>query len=739
MTLAFHPYANLFPLIEGQDFYDLAEDIRINGLHDRIDLIEVDGGYQVLDGRNRYRALIWLMTTGEALGEAWGTALAGAPLTAEHLADYDNLWLYVIGDADDGDPLAYVLSKNLRRRHLDESQRAMVAARLPRVGHGGDRGKPSIEGLSTERRAELLNVGRASVERAEAVQEHAAPELVEAVDRGAIAVSTAAELAAQPVERQAEILKNLPRDESGKLTPDVKKALGPVIREIRAEKVAVKKERRAKREETLGRRLQTLPAKMFGVAIEDFEWDHEPWSRQTGLERHPSMHYETAADAHTPEEIVARCAERFACLADDCILFKWSTGLAKRRARRIAADEAHSWARNLKLGNIHAKLVLSMLTLYVDYEGVCWVSATALAEDCEISDDTVRKRLAWLDEIGAIAKTPQWIDASGRRNGDGNGKRTTDKIRLLYDADPSDIEARAAGERPAISTEISPRPQRGLNEDENPASPRLASGQPPHCGGGLISEPEPESPPLPPSGGERAAQVEEIEPEDFQPAWIAWRGHEVMRRDLALDEFRQLSKDKQRLCRAAVPLFNALQDKLGRDRVPNFHLWIRTRGFEEFPNATLAEDRPPPPERRFMQGDELAGFIVATRIAEQREALTVEDQQLGKGIWTRRSLGPDLVAMSMFVNDKRSERDAWELVEEGSPRFAAWRDRLRLWLGHDVKAERVWIEPFDPSIHGLSATHPDFKLRKSKNGFRVPAPWPPRRDGSWSTDSGDAA
>ena len=37
------------------------------------------------------------------------------------------------------------------------------------------------------------------------------------------------------------------------------------------------------------------------------------------------MHYETAADAHTPEEIVARCSERFACLADDCILFKWTT------------------------------------------------------------------------------------------------------------------------------------------------------------------------------------------------------------------------------------------------------------------------------------------------------------------------------------------------------------------------------------------------------------------------------
>ena len=41
MTLAFHPYANLFPLIEGQEFYELAEDIRLTGLRDRIDLIWV--------------------------------------------------------------------------------------------------------------------------------------------------------------------------------------------------------------------------------------------------------------------------------------------------------------------------------------------------------------------------------------------------------------------------------------------------------------------------------------------------------------------------------------------------------------------------------------------------------------------------------------------------------------------------------------------------------------------------
>ncbi len=53
-----------------------------------------------------------------------------------------------------------------------------------------------------------------------------------------------------------------------------------------------------------------------------------------------------------------------------------------RPRRAIAADEAHSWARNLKLGNIHAKLILSMVTLYVDVEGVCFVSIPSLAEDC---------------------------------------------------------------------------------------------------------------------------------------------------------------------------------------------------------------------------------------------------------------------------------------------------------------------------------------------------------------------
>src|ERR1700761_1206568 len=97
---------------------------------------------------------------------------------------------------------------------------------------------------------------------------------------------------------------------------------------------------------------------------------------------------------------------------------------AKRRARRIAADEAHAWARNLRLGNKDAKFVLCMSTLYVDGDGYCFVAIPTLAYDCEMSADTVRRRLVWLEEIGAINRISQWIDEKGNRNSDGRGKRT---------------------------------------------------------------------------------------------------------------------------------------------------------------------------------------------------------------------------------------------------------------------------------------------------------------------------
>jgi hypothetical protein len=89
-----HPLAELFPLIEGEAFAELVEDIREHGLRDPV--VMLDG--MILDGRNRWRA----------------AHAAGVPIRT------------VAFEGDD--PRAYVVSVNLRRRHLTKGQQAMALA-----------------------------------------------------------------------------------------------------------------------------------------------------------------------------------------------------------------------------------------------------------------------------------------------------------------------------------------------------------------------------------------------------------------------------------------------------------------------------------------------------------------------------------------------------------------------------------------------------------------------------------
>jgi len=89
---------------------------------------------------------------------------------------------------------------------VNESQRAMVAAKVATYGHGGDRVKASIEALTQSDAAALLNVSRASVQRAAEVRESGVPELAAKVEAGEIAVSTAAVIASAPAEVQREVI-----------------------------------------------------------------------------------------------------------------------------------------------------------------------------------------------------------------------------------------------------------------------------------------------------------------------------------------------------------------------------------------------------------------------------------------------------------------------------------------------------------------------------------------------------
>jgi N6-adenosine-specific RNA methylase IME4/ParB-like chromosome segregation protein Spo0J len=170
-SLAFHPLANIFPLVEGSEFDELVADIREHGLHEPIVVYED----KILDGRNRLRACV-----------AAGVEPAFMPYTGD-------------------DPISYVISLNLRRRHLDESQRAMVAAKLATLKRGDNQHSPIGE-TSQAKAAELLNVGKRSVERATEVRDHGAPELVSAVEQRKVSVSAAAAIASQSIDEQREIL-----------------------------------------------------------------------------------------------------------------------------------------------------------------------------------------------------------------------------------------------------------------------------------------------------------------------------------------------------------------------------------------------------------------------------------------------------------------------------------------------------------------------------------------------------
>jgi N6-adenosine-specific RNA methylase IME4 len=98
-----------------------------------------------------------------------------------------------------------------------------------------------------------------------------------------------------------------------------------VIKAARAEQQAEKRARRQKRERDLGAKIMAMPDEKFCVIVSDDEWDFEPYSRETGMDRHAANHYLTASDAHTAEEMHERTKDRFACAAPDCLLGMWST------------------------------------------------------------------------------------------------------------------------------------------------------------------------------------------------------------------------------------------------------------------------------------------------------------------------------------------------------------------------------------------------------------------------------
>jgi ParB-like chromosome segregation protein Spo0J len=196
----FHPLVKIFPEMEEFAFAELVADIKANGIREPITIYK----NQILDGRNRWRAC-------QKLGIA-------CPQRA-----YE-------GKGEERDLRAFVVSKNLHRRHLNTSQRAMIAAEIADMTHGGDRksdqaGKVQLDSVSRPSRtdaAQLLNVSPESVTTAKKVADRAEPEVAKAVKDGKITVSAATKILEHPAEIQRQAAAKIA---SGAKPADVVRAL----------------------------------------------------------------------------------------------------------------------------------------------------------------------------------------------------------------------------------------------------------------------------------------------------------------------------------------------------------------------------------------------------------------------------------------------------------------------------------------------------------------------------------
>ena len=279
--LPLHPLCTLFPKMDAETFRAFVQDIADHGLNRPI----VTLGGHVLDGRNRQDACAELGLVPD-------------------LVEFD-------GD----DPLAFVLSENLARRHLTESQRAMIAAQLVNWEKGVNQHNSGSANLQTRQAARALSISERAVAAARAIRREGAASLIDAIRDGRVTVHA------------GDALKSLPDADVQRLLKAGDRAVMDTAKALRTEKMAASRENRLSLMAAISAKgLEraapgSLPKKAFAVGYADVPWEEEGvYSDETGRDRaypYPTM---------TLDQIMALCAGDDASpFTDNAVLFFWCT------------------------------------------------------------------------------------------------------------------------------------------------------------------------------------------------------------------------------------------------------------------------------------------------------------------------------------------------------------------------------------------------------------------------------
>jgi len=315
-----HPAADVFPMMDEVELSELAADIKAHGLREPIwrTWIEREPGLReplILDGRNRLSACL----------------LANV---SPSFRDYDG-----------AEPMAFVWSLNLERRHLNASQKAMAAERARPIFEAEAKARQAEAGVATQRAAaktkaeslfgkqkvvanipqaasgksrdkagEKLGVSGRSVDHARTVITKAVPEVVKAVDAGKLAVSAAADLAKLSHERQREVMARAKPSADGEIR-------GGLVRAY------VKQAVRAETAKQIEAEPAPMPTGPFRVIVADPPWAYT--KREGDASHRGDLPY-------PPMTTDAICALDVASIAhEDSILWLWTTNAFMRDAYRV--------------------------------------------------------------------------------------------------------------------------------------------------------------------------------------------------------------------------------------------------------------------------------------------------------------------------------------------------------------------------------------------------------------------
>ena len=275
--LRHHPAADAFPMMEAKRYSELVQDIKENGLRQKIVLC--DG--MILDGRNRYRAC------------------NDAGVTPEF-------------EQHNGNPWDLAWSLNGQRRDLVAEQRYLI---WKHVHEHSDAWQAEQKRIQDEANAKRAEAAKAQENRA---NQYTKPEKVEVVPQSVAAPANKPEHKTSATKASASKTNRGAVERGDKLA----KERPDLAKKVRLGEIRPAEAYRQMRKDEVAEKVAELPDGKYRVIYAD-----PPWKYNDNLAYKPEGHLAGAAGAHYPTMTISelKALPVMDMCADDAVLFLWAT------------------------------------------------------------------------------------------------------------------------------------------------------------------------------------------------------------------------------------------------------------------------------------------------------------------------------------------------------------------------------------------------------------------------------